>query len=257
MAYDDIVLGTAANSKITEVMIRSATTGMGLTGLTNATVTAYYIREGMTAQAISVVAGTVGDAYSSGKFAEVSSANMPGLYQFHIPDAALATGKNVCTIVLESTGGIDVRLRILILSHDLRTSLPNAVPGAAGGVFIAGSNAATTLASMTVTAALTAATIVSTGTTTLNALTVTNATTLSGTTTYTGAVTYSSTISIPDMTVGNVYTFNKMMQIIAAGVAGDVSGTTPFAVKDIGDGTTTVYTIAASQTTPFKDVTIP
>jgi hypothetical protein len=147
MAFDDLVLGQAANSKIIEIMLRDSTTGQGKTGLTfeSAGMTAYYVREGSTANLITLIAGTVGDAYSSGKFAEVDATNMPGLYQLHIPNAALATAANAVNILIKGTGFIGDMTKILILGYDPRTVLPNAIPGADGGVFIAGTNAALTI----------------------------------------------------------------------------------------------------------------
>jgi len=124
MAYDDLVLGTAANSKIIEIMLRSSTTGMGATDLVHdsAGMTAYYIREGSTATQITLAHGAAGDPYSSGKFAEVSKANAPGVYQLHVPDAALATGAKACTIHVKATGIIDAKVRILIMGSDLRAA---------------------------------------------------------------------------------------------------------------------------------------
>lgn len=104
-------------------------------------------------------------------------------------------------------------------------SIPNAVAGAAGGIQIAGSNAATTFASMTVTGNLTLGNISNAGTTTLTGAITGGATTLAsltstgtmtagnisvgGTTTLTGAVTTgaltsASMTSTGTMSMGNV-----------------------------------------------------
>ena len=126
MAYDDIVLGTAANSKIIEIKLRDSTTGLGKTGLVHDSAGAkcYYIREVSLAApaAITLGHGTASSAYNSGDFVELDATNMPGVYQLHIPNAALATGANACTIHLGFTGVIDVSKRILIMGSDLRAA---------------------------------------------------------------------------------------------------------------------------------------
>jgi hypothetical protein len=73
----------------------SSTTGAKLTGLVynTASLTAYYSRTGVTgsATAISLVTATKG-TYTSSGFIAVDATNMPGDYELHIPNAALATG---------------------------------------------------------------------------------------------------------------------------------------------------------------------
>ena len=118
-------------------------------------------------------------------------------------------------------------------------SFPDAVAGAAGGLFIAGSNAATTLDSLTVTNATTLTGAVSLGSTlgisgpvtlsstlgvgatTLNALTVTNATTLSG------AVSLGSTLGVTGATTltGAVTMTNGLVANITGDITGSLSGT--------------------------------
>ena len=131
MSYDHtITKGTT--SKVIEVTIRDSTTGAGKTGIAHGSVTGSYVREGGTRTAITLTAGTAGDAYSSGKWAEVDATNCKGLYQLHVPDAALATGVNAVTIQLQATGVIDKALRIALIDANLRdavrlglTALPN------------------------------------------------------------------------------------------------------------------------------------
>jgi hypothetical protein len=126
MAYEDIVLGQAANSKIIEIKLRDSTTGLGKTGLVHDSAGAkcYYIREVSlaTPTAISLGHGTASSAYNSGDFAELDAANMPGVYQLHIPNAALAAGANACTIHIGFTGVIDKSIRILISANDIRAA---------------------------------------------------------------------------------------------------------------------------------------
>jgi fibronectin-binding autotransporter adhesin len=97
-------------------------------------------------------------------------------------------------------------------ARDLGQGIPNAVPGAAGGLFIAGSNAATTTASLN-TGAITAGTItqtgaVSLGATTIASMAVTGALSVGTTTTLTGAVSAPAgiTANITGNLVGTVST---------------------------------------------------
>jgi hypothetical protein len=80
---------------------------LGATGLTYNTsgLTAYYIRNKSTATAISLVSQTASGAWTSGGFAEISSANTPGLYRLDIPNAALASGSDEVTIVVRGASG--------------------------------------------------------------------------------------------------------------------------------------------------------
>lgn len=119
MSFDHTIL-KGTSSKIIEVILRDSTTGAGKTAVAYTDVTASYVREGSTRTAITLAAGTAGDAYSSGKWCEVDAANCPGLYQLHLPDAALATGVNAVTTTLIATGVIDKVVRISLLDVDLR-----------------------------------------------------------------------------------------------------------------------------------------
>jgi hypothetical protein len=118
MAYDDMVFGQAANSKIIEIMLRDSTTGQAKASVAYGSVAYSYIREGTNS---TVVTGTCVDmtldAYTDHGWKETSIA---GIYQFCVPQAALATGKNACTIKLVASGAIDVCKRILIMGSDLR-----------------------------------------------------------------------------------------------------------------------------------------
>ena len=80
---------------------------LGATGLTYNTsgFSAYYIRNKSTATAISLVSQTASGAWTSGGFAEISSANAPGLYRLDIPNAALASGSDEATIVVRGASG--------------------------------------------------------------------------------------------------------------------------------------------------------
>lgn len=80
---------------------------LGATGLTYNTsgLSAYYIRNRSTTTSISLVTQTASGAWTSGGFAEISSANAPGLYRLDIPNAALASGSDEVTIVVRGASG--------------------------------------------------------------------------------------------------------------------------------------------------------
>lgn len=173
-----------ATSQIFQVFIQdsSSTTGAGLTGLVfnTASLTAYYHRDtDTTATAISLVTMTSGTFTSSG-FVQVDATNMPGVYQFCPPNAALASGASSCVIMLKGATNmaplvleIDLDAQVdvtfwngTVVATPATAGIPDvnvkninnaaaATPGAAGGVQIAGTNAATTYASLTVTGSTT------------------------------------------------------------------------------------------------------
>ena len=119
MSFDHTIKkGTA--SKIIEVMIRDSSTGGGKTAVAHTDVTASYVREGGTRTSITLASGTAGDAFSSGKWAEVDSTNCKGLYQLHLPDLALASGADAVTVTFQATGILDKQVRISLLGVDLR-----------------------------------------------------------------------------------------------------------------------------------------
>lgn len=86
--------GSTSITLLVFIQDSSSATGAGLTGLVfnSAGLTAYYARPGAAAAAITLATQTVNGAYSSGGFVEVDATNMPGVYRFDIPDAAIAAG---------------------------------------------------------------------------------------------------------------------------------------------------------------------
>jgi len=121
MSFDHTIK-KATTSKIVEVMLRDSSTGAGKTSIAHGDVTASYVREAGTRTAITVASGSAGDSYSSGKWAAVDASNTPGLYQLHLPDAALAAGANAVTVFLKASGVIDKVIRISLIDADLRNS---------------------------------------------------------------------------------------------------------------------------------------
>ncbi|MBK9219295.1 MAG: hypothetical protein IPL70_13275 [Uliginosibacterium sp.] len=118
MAYDQIHI-VDATSQMIEVALRSSTTGQLLTGKAYGDMTVKYQREGAAAATtVSVVTATKG-SYTSGGFVETDIA---GLYQFGIPNAAIATGAKAVTITFICTGAIDAVKRIVLIGADLRNA---------------------------------------------------------------------------------------------------------------------------------------
>jgi len=80
-----------STSQLIEIFISdsSSTTGAGKTALVyNSTnLTAYYYCSGTTATSVTLATMTVG-TWASGGFKEIDAANMPGWYQFGIPNNA-------------------------------------------------------------------------------------------------------------------------------------------------------------------------
>lgn len=85
-------------------MDKAASTGEGLTGIDLDDLEIYYFREGATGT-VSVTgdlqASTKG-VWKKGGWAEVDSTNMPGIYEFGIPDEALASGAESVAVLMHS-----------------------------------------------------------------------------------------------------------------------------------------------------------
>ncbi len=132
-------------SKMVDIFVQdsSSTTGQGLTGLAynSGSLTAYYHRDtDSSATAITLATMTVG-TWASGGFKEVSSTNMPGVYQLGIPNAAIASGATSVVIMLKgATNMAPVVLEIELTAWDNQnattgglSALPNAAAAATGG----------------------------------------------------------------------------------------------------------------------------
>ena len=116
-------LKAGTTSKMVDIFAQdsSVATGAGLTGLVfnSGSLVAYYHRENdAAATAITLATMTVG-TWATGGFKEISSANMPGLYQLGIPDAALASGSKYVIIMLKgATNMAPVVLEIELTATD-------------------------------------------------------------------------------------------------------------------------------------------
>jgi hypothetical protein len=125
----DFIIPKGSTSVILPISVydSSSTVGAKLAGLTfeTASLTAYYNRLGAAgaATAISLVTATKGTWTSSG-FVAIDGTNMPGDYELHIPNAALATGANFVSVQLKGAANM-VPVNVLIQLVDINV---NGVP---------------------------------------------------------------------------------------------------------------------------------
>jgi hypothetical protein len=91
---------------------------LGATGLTFATsgLAAYYVRNQAAPVAITLVTQTATGAWSSGGFAEIDSATVPGLYRLDVPNDAFAAGASDVTIVVRGASGTNGAVLTVTLS---------------------------------------------------------------------------------------------------------------------------------------------
>lgn len=163
-----------ASSVMVRVFIpdNSVTTGAGLTGLTSGSTNLAIAYSRSLQNGFTQITGanlatitTIGTWASPGTgklgFKAVDATNAPGLYEIHFPNDAAAFGSGDASIdlymnILELTttalkigpNMVMIPLTPLDYQDGVRfglTGLANAVPGASGGLFIAGTNAATTV----------------------------------------------------------------------------------------------------------------
>lgn len=85
--------------------LRSSTNSTEVTGKTYSDVTASYWRQGGTRTAITAATlASVDAAHSDGGFKEVDATNMPGVYRFDLPDAAVASGADWVVVSIKVSG---------------------------------------------------------------------------------------------------------------------------------------------------------
>jgi hypothetical protein len=118
---------------------------LGATGLTASTsgLSARYNRTRTASVSIPLVARTIGQAWTSGGFAEVDATNMPGIYRLDLPDAALAAGADDVTVVVRGASGTNGAVISIRLATSGLTSAETA--SAVWGASPAPYNDATTL----------------------------------------------------------------------------------------------------------------
>ena len=267
----------------------SSTVGAGLTGLTFETgsLVAYYVKPGgtltsLTLETISTL-GTYQAPTSSAhmRFKLMHDTNAPGLYEIHLHTDTLATNDYITIMMHGAANMAPLLLEIQLTDFDLNTATQKvdvetiktraitcgaavtvradvgaaAAPGAANGMFIGGTNAATTVASLSVTGQLDAGNLLIDGTTvlagvaTLNSVVITGAAiglSVSGTTA--GVHIDGGTTGI-GLTVAGGSTSGKAVEVSTVngdGIDVSASGTLKKAVKLVGSGIG-LYAEGASQ----------
>jgi len=145
----------------------SSATGAGLGSLVfnTASLVAEYRRQGESVwTSITLVTATLG-TFASGGF--IADGALTGAYEFHPPNVALASGARWVEIRLRGAANmlpVLIEIELDVVNYQSATafmtgingaSYPSVVPGASGGLLIAGSNAATTFATLTSTGAFT------------------------------------------------------------------------------------------------------
>jgi hypothetical protein len=131
----------------------TVTTGAGKTGLTNASFTAYYFRDGdATATSITLAAGTVG-TWSSGGVKEIDATNMPGWYEFGVPNAVFANVVRQASVMLKGAGVVPINVMFQLVPWDPQdtvrlglTSIPNVAQGTTGQLATGNSTGQVTVA---------------------------------------------------------------------------------------------------------------
>jgi hypothetical protein len=116
---------TSNRSEYVFVQDSASTTGAGKTGIAfNASgLTAYYVRPGGSATAITLATQTVTGTWSSGGWVEVDATNLPGIYRFDIPNAVFATGVDHAVVMLKGASGMaPVSLEYQLTGFDPATS---------------------------------------------------------------------------------------------------------------------------------------
>lgn len=100
------------------------TAGADATGKAYTDMTITYTRNNASADADVTEATMTMGTHADGGFVEVDATNSPGLYQFGIPDAAIADGAEEVTITFAATGVVTMSKSISLIDVDLRAG-PN------------------------------------------------------------------------------------------------------------------------------------
>lgn len=207
--------------------------GSGLAGLVfnSSGLSCYYWRENegnAAATAVTLATATRGTWTSSG-FIEKDATNMPGWYEFGVPNAAVATGAKWVEIAFRGAANMALTpVRIHLVNYDpfdtVRlglTALPNAAADGAGGLPISDAGGLDMDAIKTKTD-LIPASPAATGASM--------------------ALTAAAVDAVLDEVVEGTYTMRQLLRLFAAALGGELSGaaTTAIAIRDISDTKTRI-----------------
>lgn len=94
---------------------------LGTTGLNSSTsgLQAYYNRTRSGSVSIPLVARTITQPWIAGGFAEVDPVTMPGVYRVDIPNEALLSGADDCTVIVRGASGTNGAVATIDLRNDI------------------------------------------------------------------------------------------------------------------------------------------
>jgi hypothetical protein len=157
MAKISRLAGSASHILTVFIQDSSVATGAGLTGLAfnTAGLASYFKRNrGTTSVAVSLANITTLGTYASGGFKEIDATNLPGFYEFHPPDAAMASGSGSVAFLLRGAANmvpcpVEVELLAVDPQDAVRfgmTAVPNVVQGNAGAMPVGDASGRVTVA---------------------------------------------------------------------------------------------------------------
>lgn len=125
-------LQAGATSKILQFILRDPS-GALMTGVTSDMVTYTYARNGDLARSYGDCVTASVDTFTSGGFVEVDATYYPGLYQFGVPNNAIATGSPLCKVTLRPKSSVtwpftpvveNIALKVYDVYSAVRTTYP-------------------------------------------------------------------------------------------------------------------------------------
>lgn len=138
-----VAKGAVDQTIYVEILDSASTTGGRKTGIVynSAGLTAYYVRNGASATAITLATlAAANSAHSDGGFKEVDATNMPGVYRLDLPDAAVASGADSVVVTIKgASGAAQVSAEIQLTGINAQ----NATTGGLGNLDVASSTLAT------------------------------------------------------------------------------------------------------------------
>lgn len=118
--------------------LRDASDSTALTGKAHTDVTAYYWRQGESATSISAASlANEASTHTDGGFVEVDATNLPGVYRFDLPDAAVATGADWVVVGIKVTGAFQQNFMFPLTTNVVQGGDSYARLGAPAGASIA------------------------------------------------------------------------------------------------------------------------
>jgi hypothetical protein len=139
-----------ATSVLVDVFIQDSTsaTGGGLTGLTNGTagLTCYYHRSNAAAATVVNLTTMTAGTWATSGFIQIDATNMPGWYQFGVPNAALAAAATEVNFLFKGATNMvatPLKIRLAAINPDVATnmgitSLPTTAVSTNGSLITAG-----------------------------------------------------------------------------------------------------------------------